>query len=344
MKLTTKLIDMPLKHVFRTAVVERHTQLTLVIMLEEGRHVGYGECTENAFYGAKLRDLVTHIKERSAMLETALKIFQHPDDFYDEVLAKSGLHLFAQCALDTAFHDLRARQKHEKLFKSLGMKASNPMLPISSYTIGLDTPKRMIAKIKECPWPIYKIKLGTEPSQDLALIRSLREHTDAIFRVDVNGAWGLKESIEKSHSLAELGVEFIEQPLSAHATRADEEALYQASPLPLIADERCSTLDELSSCKGRFHGINVKLTKCGGITPAKRLLDAARKAEFSCMAGCMVESSIGISALAHLLPFLDYVDMDGALLLAEDPARGVRVTSAGTHYSSSSGTGALLKS
>jgi L-alanine-DL-glutamate epimerase-like enolase superfamily enzyme len=192
--------------------------------------------------------------------------------------------------------------------------------PLTDLTIGIDTIENMVAKIKETPWPVYKIKLGTD--KDIEIMEALRKHTDSVFRIDANAAWKADEALEKIKVFAALGVEFIEQPLA----KDDWEGmkfLFENSPLPLIADESCVSEHDVIKCKGYFHGINIKLTKCSGITPALRMIPQARQLEMKVMVGSMNESSIGTGAIAQLLPLVDYVDMDGPLLLEEDVAKSV---------------------
>jgi L-alanine-DL-glutamate epimerase-like enolase superfamily enzyme len=213
-------------------------------------------------------------------------------------------------------------------------------LPVTNYTIGIDTIEVMVRKMEEFPgWPIYKIKLGT--ADDLGIVRELRNHTAAVFRVDANCAWDAETTIRISGPLGELGVEFIEQPLAPD--RWDEmKNVVRRSALPIIADESCGTEPDVQRCRGHFHGINVKLVKCGGLTPAKRMIEQGRQLGLKTMVGCMTESSVGISAIAQLLPLLDYVDMDGALLLARDIATGVRIERGRILYPKEAGCGVRL--
>jgi L-alanine-DL-glutamate epimerase-like enolase superfamily enzyme len=192
--------------------------------------------------------------------------------------------------------------------------------PMTDFTIGIDTVEKMLAKMKEKPWPIYKIKLGVP--DDLAIMEALRAQSDAVFRVDANAGWTVEEALQKIPVLKELGVEFVEQPL-AKENWEGMKVLYERSDLPLIADESCVQEEDVAKCKGHFHGINIKLTKCSGITPARRMIEEARSYGMKVMIGSMNESSIGSAAIAHLLPELDYVDMDGPLLLKEDLATGL---------------------
>jgi L-alanine-DL-glutamate epimerase-like enolase superfamily enzyme len=201
-------------------------------------------------------------------------------------------------------------------------KLNIPEGPLTDYTIGIDSVEKMVEKMQAKPWPIYKIKLGTP--EDVAIIRALRQHTDAILRVDANSGWTLQQALDLIPALHECRVEFIEQPLEK-TDLSGMQVLYEKSPIPLIADESCVSEQDVEKCQGLFHGINIKLTKCGGLTPALRMIETARKLNMKVMAGSMNESSIGSAAIGHLLPLLDYVDMDGPILLDEDIASGLEI-------------------
>jgi L-alanine-DL-glutamate epimerase-like enolase superfamily enzyme len=169
----------------------------------------------------------------------------------------------------------------------------------------------------------------------------LRQHTDAVFRVDANCGWGAEETIRNSVALKELGVEFIEQPLPPDDWEGMQE-VYLNSALAAIADESCQQEPDVDRCRGFFHGVNVKLVKCGGLTPARRMIARAKQLGLKTMVGCMTETSVGISAIAQLLPMLDYVDMDGALLLAEDVATGVTIERGRVRFPDENGCGVRL--
>jgi len=220
--------------------------------------------------------------------------------------------------LDIAGWDLHGKMKGKKI--SEFWEAENTKPVFTDYTIGIDDVNKMAEKIKEKPWPVYKIKLGV--GDDVAIIEELRKHSDSIFRVDANAAWTAKEAFEKIRALNDLGVEFVEQPLH----KDDWEGmkwLYELSPLPLIADESCIGENDVDKCHNHFHGINIKLTKCSGITPALRMIDKARWLGMKVMIGSMNESTIGSAAIAHLSSLADYLDADGPLLLEEDLATGL---------------------
>jgi L-alanine-DL-glutamate epimerase-like enolase superfamily enzyme len=191
--------------------------------------------------------------------------------------------------------------------------------PMTSYTLGLDAWETMKNKMEELPWPIYKIKLGT--AHDIELITYLQKYTKSVFRVDANCAWTTEETIEKSRILQQFGIEFIEQPMPKDDP--GQKGCFEGSSLPLIADESCCVESDVRKCVGKFHGINIKLLKCGGISPAIRMITKARSLGLQIMVGCMTETSIGISAAAQLLPFVDFADLDGPLLLSEDLADGL---------------------
>jgi L-alanine-DL-glutamate epimerase-like enolase superfamily enzyme len=264
---------------------------------------------------------------------------------------------FALCALDQAANDLWGKQLGAPVWKLWNLTLdddypdgwrSSSTAPRSDFTIGLDTIDRMIAKLHNMPnWPIYKIKLGAkqsgggEPDADIEIVRALRQHTDAVLRGDVNGGWTADDAIAKSHQLAALGMEFIEQPLPADDW-AGARRVYRESALPLIADESCITESDVDRCASCFHGVNIKLVKCGGLTPARRMIARARELGLKVMVGCMTESTVGISAIAQLLPLLDYIDMDGAALLARDIATGVRLDCGRCLYPPENGTGVRL--
>ncbi len=246
---------------------------------------------------------------------------------------------FAICALDLAAWDLYGKLKGRALYDIWSTSKEN--YPITNYTIGLASIEEMVSKMKETPWPIYKIKLGTE--DDVAIVKELRNHTDAVFRIDANCAWSAKETIMNAQQLKELGVEFLEQPLKADDWEGMEKVMHK-SVLPVIADESCIVEGDVEKCGLHFNGINMKLTKCGGLTPALRMITKAKEMGLKVMVGCMTESTVGISAIAQLLPQLDYVDMDGPLLLKEDIADGIKILKDGQLiFPKLSGSGITLR-
>jgi L-Ala-D/L-Glu epimerase len=263
--------------------------------------------------------------------------FTEPDRYWHYLHHLLPDNPFLVCALDMAGWDIYGQMKRKQLYQLWNLDISKN--PLTDITIGIDTIENMVLKMKETPWPIYKIKLGT--TDDIQIMQELRKHTDAVLRIDANAAWKAEEALEKIKIFKELNVEFIEQPL-AKDDWGGMKFLYENSPLPLIADESCVSEYDVEKCKGYFHGINIKLTKCSGMTPALRMIKNARSLGMQVMVGCMNESSIGTGAIAQLLPMLDYVDMDGPLLLAEDVAKGVKFDNGKIIYGDGYGLGVTV--
>jgi L-alanine-DL-glutamate epimerase-like enolase superfamily enzyme len=337
MQLQLHAYDLPLRHTFTISRESITSQPTLVVELSAVGISGYGEATANAYYGFTIERMARDL----AGVRGAIEGFNSPDDpagLYDELQPLLKDDPFALCAVDQAAYDLWGKFEKLPTWKLWGLSIDK--IPDSDYTIGIDQIDVMVAKMNEFPgWPIYKIKLGTD--RDLEIVRELRKHTGAIFRVDANCGWTADQTIRNSHELKPLGVEFIEQPLKADQWEAMRRVRAE-SALPIIADESCIVEGDVERCAGLFHGINIKLVKCGGLTPARRMIAKARQLGLSVMVGCMTESTVGISAIAQLLPLLDYVDMDGAVLLAQDIASGVSLDKGRCIYPGVPGNGVTL--
>ncbi len=335
MKLKVIQLTLPLKHAFAISRETITTQASLIVELEHEGVRGYGEVTENAFYGHTYRSINASLNKISSSALERL-VSERPQDVWRAMLIEVEGDMFALSALDMAAHDLRGKRLGIATWNDWGLEWTN--VPESSFTIGIDSIERMIAKLLEEPgWGIYKIKLGTE--HDVQIVTELRRHTSAVLRVDANGGWTAHEAITNSIALAALGVEFIEQPLPIDAPREDKIRVFEHSALPIIADESCQGMEDVERCAGLFHGINVKICKCGGLSPALEMLFKARSLGLRTMVGCMVESSVGISGAAQLLPLLDYADLDGAVLLSGEPCTGVAVNKGKIVLSSLDGCG-----
>lgn len=327
--------NLELKHNFKISRLSFDIKPTLIVELISDGISGFGEATENAYYELDTFKIADDISALIPIIEKLENLY--PEDFWKTLNPYLLHNRFALCALDIAFHDLFARKKGKKLYELWNLSIDKN--PLTNYTIGISSVDEMLLKMKEMPWPIYKIKLGTK--DDISIVNALRKETNAIFRVDANCGWTAEETIENAIELKKLGVEFIEQPLKADDYLGNAE-VFKHSVLPIIADESCIEEEDVLKCSNYFHGVNIKLMKCGGITPALRMITEAKTLGLKTMVGCMTESTIGISAIAHLLPYLDYVDMDGALLLKKDIATGVSIDFGKTIYSNDNGTGAKL--
>ncbi|SFC34223.1 L-alanine-DL-glutamate epimerase [Flagellimonas taeanensis] len=317
MQIAIKKYTLQLAHTFTISRESHDTQDTMIVTLSHKGQTGYGEATSNPYYKITVESMTAEIEAVRQAIEGY--DFDDPENFYRH-LESLNLEKFTLCALDLAANDLYGKLLSKPLYEIWG--TDNSHYPTTNYTIGIDTVEKMVEKLKEKPWPVYKIKLGTQ--DDVAIVRELRKHTDSIFRIDANCAWTAEETIENAPLLKDLGVEFLEQPLKAD----DWEGMAKVrahSALPVIADESCIVESDVEKCGPYFHGINIKLTKCGGLTPARRMIKKGKELGLKIMVGCMTESTVGISAIAQLTPQLDYVDMDGSLLLKHDIARGVQI-------------------
>ena len=336
MQLRLHPVNLRLNHTFTIAHDSRDVQPTLIVELRDGQYRGFGEATATRYYGITIEGMIAAL----AALRPAIEghSLDNPEVFWADMSPHMTQNPFALCALDQAAWDLWGKRQEQPLYKLWNLDPANS--PLTDYTIGLDTPERMVEKMQERPWPLYKIKLG-RPDEDINLVQTLRQHTKSVFRVDANCGWTADDAVVKSRLLADLGVEFIEQPLPANDW-AGAKRVYEQSVLPIIADESCIVEADVDRCAGYFHGVNIKLTKCGGITPARRMIARARELDLRVMVGCMTESSVGISAIAQLLPLLDYADLDGAMLIANDPATGVTFEQGKVVYAQENGTGVRL--
>ncbi|MEQ8847701.1 dipeptide epimerase [Botrimarina sp.] len=331
--------ELPLRETFTISRGSTDVQPTMIVQLGERGCYGYGEATTNRYYGVTLDRMADALERVRPAIEATPA--ERPDELLAAVghtLRAEGPDAFPLCAIDQAAHDLWGKLAGKPLAELWGLDRTHA--PLSNYTIGIDTIPKMVEKLQKwSDWPIFKIKLGTD--NDLEIVRELRRCTDAVFRVDANCGWSADQAIDYSAELKELGVEFIEQPLPAEDT-AGAERVFAGSPLPVVADESCVVEADVARCAGRFHGVNVKLMKCGGLAPARRMLEEARGLGMKTMVGCMTESTVGISAIAQLLPMLDYVDMDGAALLASDIAAGAEVVRGECRLPDAPGSGVRL--
>jgi L-alanine-DL-glutamate epimerase-like enolase superfamily enzyme len=311
-------IDLELRDTFVTAYGARRVQPSLLVELRQDGLGGWGEAVATSYYGLDREAMVGQLEAVRAGLER--HALSHLDTFFDDCLSRLPVHSFVRSALDVAAHDLWGRMQGLPLYRLWGLSADE--LPQSSYTLSLGPVEQVLAQQRAHPWPLYKIKLGGP--DDLEVLRALRQQTPAPFYVDANTGWTSSTFLRHAGELAALGVQLVEQPLPV-AHWAEQARLCRQSSLPLFADESCQGPDSLPACARAFHGINIKLVKCGGLRPARRMIREARRLGLRIMIGCMTESSVGISAAAQLLPLADLADLDGALLLSNDPARGVSV-------------------
>lgn len=318
MKLFWKSHLLELKRPFVIKHGSRTHQPTLIVCIEKDGIRGYGEASAIHYYGVsveawqetllKLKDRIEHIS------------WHTPHEFFKQLSPLLHHDPFLLCALDVAAHDWYARQQQVPLYQSLGLQKPEGIL--CNFTISYGTEHQMKAEMDEYPWPIYKIKL-TQPS-DILLIPNLLEHTKSKIRIDANTAWTKSDILKHQSILEHPQLEFIEQPLET-SLWGDMEELHQQTNITFIADESAQNINDLEKCVGRFSGINVKVMKCGGITPAIEIIQKAKSLNLKIMLGCMTESIVGISAISHLLSLVDYADVDGSVMIKNNPGFGVLI-------------------
>lgn len=279
---------------------------------------GWGEADPSSYYG----ETADTVLAKLALLEPLL-----PADPFDLEAAEARLAAAvprngaARVALSAALHDLVGKRLGQPLWRLWGLDPARA--PRSSFTIGLDTPEKMKAKVVEAaPYPVLKIKLGTD--RDEEILRTIREATDKPLRVDANAGWTVDRALQLLPVLQEYGVELVEQPLPPE----DLEGLvrvHRASPLPIVVDESCIVASDIPRVAAATDGINIKLAKCGSLREALRMIATARAHGLQVMVGCMLESSLGITAAAQFTPLVDIADLDGAALCVNDPFVGATI-------------------
>lgn len=332
MNVSYKIYNLPFTHPFTISKGTKTHQPTFIVELEYFGIKGYGEAPAISYYNIPVEKMAADLEAKKQFVEKFS--FSDPERYWHYLHHLFPQNSFLVCALDMAGWDLFGKMRKKQLYQLWNLDTAKA--PLTDFTIGIDSIETMVKKMKEKPWPIYKIKVGTE--NDVEMVEALRQHTDAVFRVDANAGWTLEQALHKIPLLKELGVEFIEQPL-AKDNWDGMKTLYERSPLPLFADEACVAEADVEKCHQHFHGINIKLTKCSGITPARRMIKKARELNMQVMVGCMNESAVGTAAIAQLAPLLDHVDMDGPLLLSEDIAKGVCFNNGHILYGSGTGLG-----
>lgn len=331
-------VTLQFRSTFRISREAKDTSDSLIVAIGDGIHTGYGEAASHRYYRKTIASLSASLEKCRAFLAGVNDY--HPEELWPGLLRLTDGDTFALSALDNALWDLWGRRQGKPLFDCWGLSVDQNVA--SDITIGIGPIEEMAEKLNEYSgWPVYKIKLGA--GDDLAIMQALRDRTDAVLRVDANCAWSAETGVAHAEALAALDVEFIEQPLKADDW-AGMKTLHESSPLPLIADESCVVEKDVERCAEVFHGINIKLMKCGGLTPARRMITRAHEMNLSVMVGCMSECTVGMSAIAQILPLLDAVDMDGAALISNDPADGVRVEQGICRYPERNGLGVEVKS
>lgn len=291
-------------------------QHTFIVELNFRGIIGYGEAPAIAYYGITTDKMVADLEAKRKFVESFS--LTDPKRFWHFLHHLFPNNPFLVCALDMAGWDIYGKLRRKPLYELWNLNLDKS--PQTDYTIGIDSLEKMLEKIDAHPAPIYKIKVGT--ADDLEKLKSIRKHKNAIIRVDANAGWTLDQALQLLPVLEQLGIELIEQPLAKDDFEGTK-MLKATTSIPIFADESCVEEKDVEKCAGFFSGINIKLTKCSGITPAMEMIKKARSLNLQVMLGCMNESSIGTAPLAHLAPLVDFLDADGPLLLKEDLGAGI---------------------
>jgi L-alanine-DL-glutamate epimerase-like enolase superfamily enzyme len=286
-----------------------------MVEIEHDGLVGHGEAAPIARYGQDAdsaaratEEMVARMSDPRAFESAAARV------------AVAG-EPAAEAAVDMALRDLAGKRLGIPLFELTGVDPST--MPVTSFTIGMDEPEVIEQKVREAEaFNVLKVKMGS--AEDRRMLETVRGMTDRPLRVDANEGWALEDALTRLEWLEEMGVELVDQPLPADQLDEMRE-LKRQSPLPLFADESVARAEDIPRLADAFDGINIKLMKCGGLGEALRMIHVARAHGMQIMLGCMVESSLAITAAAHIAPLVDFADLDGNLLITNDPFVGAEV-------------------
>ncbi len=335
MKLSHQTIELKPTHPF---VIARggyaHHRNVIVRLTDDDGLEGLGEAAPNRYYGESVATVIAALGQFKPIIERADPMaLQSTEAHLDRILRGNAS---AKSAVSSALHDLVGKRLGLPVFRIWGLDAS--AAPQSSFTIAIAESQELERRVSEARgYPILKIKLGTD--RDMEIVRIVRNAApEKRLRVDANAAWTAKHAVRMSDFLADQGVEMLEQPVAAN----DIEGLRfvrKRSKLPIFADESCLVAGDIPKLAGAVDGINIKLAKCGSLREALRMVHTARSLDMQVMAGCMIETSLGISAIAQVSPLLDFADFDGAALLSSDPFRGTSIEGGAIRLSDGPGLG-----
>ncbi len=307
-------VELHLRHTFRLARGATDSRRNLIVELEHDGLVGLGEAAPIARYDQDA-------DSAARAVETMVPRLDDPRAFSAVAEAAVPGQPAAAAAVDMALRDLAGKRLGAPLYELLGIDPRRA--PVTSFTIGMDTPEIVAEKVREASgFEVLKVKMGSD--DDRRVLEAVRDVTDRPLRIDANEGWTLDDALSRLEWLEGMGVELVEQPLPADQLDEMRE-LKRRSPLPLYADESLHVAADIPRLAGAFDGINIKLMKCGGLGEALRMIAVARAHGLKIMLGCMVESSLAITAAAHLAPLVDHADLDGNLLVVDDPFAGATV-------------------
>jgi L-alanine-DL-glutamate epimerase-like enolase superfamily enzyme len=316
----TEVVRLKLRHTWTTVMSSSDYRDNLYVRLRHDGVTGVGEAAPITRYGesaASAREAVDSVRELLASADP-WRFAKLTADVFRRIEGQYA----AKAAIDIALMDWVTGKLGVPLYRYLGLDPRDT--PLTTFSIGIDTPEITRRKVREAePFPILKIKVGLDT--DEATIDAVRSVTRKPLRVDANEGWEDKhEAVRKINWLESQGVDFVEQPMPA-AMLEETRWVRGKVHIPIIADEACLHPRDIPRLAEAYDGVNIKLMKCGGIQEALRMIGMAKSLGLKTMLGCMIESSVGVTAAAHLSPLVDYADLDGNLLISNDPYSGVKV-------------------
>jgi len=322
MKISFEPVTLTARHTFKISRKEVSGDVfdNVIVKLEYEGLTGWGEAAPFVIYGENQTTTLAALETMGPVVES----YDNPwmaESLSNERDAVLERNFAAKAAIDMALFDLQGKLCGQPLYRLLGLDPAG--VPLSTFTIGIDTPETVRTKVREVKdFPLLKVKVGGP--EDMECLKVVHEEASgARLRVDANCGWTPHEALRMIEKLVPFGVEFVEQPLPSSNVEGMR-WLHMKSPLPLMADESCERLEDIQACVGQFDAINIKLAKCGGVRHALKMIHTARALELKVMLGCMIETSICITAAAHISPLVDYADLDGAVLIADDPFGGMK--------------------
>lgn len=318
MEFSLHTIELVPRFVFRTARTTSVTSKSVFVTLSDGTLSGIGEAAPSRFYGETAETVIEYLEAMRPVIERTA----HESELMAELTSRGGKgNPAARAALEIAAHDMMGKRYGVPLYRHFELDPANA--PVTTISIGLDSPDLMLEKALEVKgFPILKIKLDRDT--DLSVVERIKRETGARVTVDANCAWEPREAADKAAELSRIGVEFIEQPVAAD----DIDGLRfvtDRSDMPVFADESCPTSDDVPRVADAVDGVVIKLMKCGGLVEAVRMARSARSLGLRTMVGCMMESSLALTAAAHISPLMDYADLDSGFLLKDDPYVGMSI-------------------
>ena len=326
MRLEFEILELQTRHEFHIAraAAPAARRNVWVRLIDESGLEGWGEAAPNAYYQESAETVLVALRSYQEIL-APLRAGTIDIAVTENRLSADRGNASARAAVSAALHDLVGKRRNLPAWRMLGLQ---PREQLSSYTIGIDEIEVMRRKTREAAsYRILKVKVGTDRDEEiLTMLRE--ERPDAIIRVDANTGWTVQQAIELLPLMERFNIELIEQPLPPDDLDGLA-AVTRASRIPIIADESCKTAADVERLRGKVHGVNIKLAKCGSIGEALKIVRAAREANMQVMLGCMIESTLGIAAAAQVASLADYIDLDGAALLANDPFDGPHLDAQG---------------